>query len=87
MINIEENENNINDYFTIYLSGETRSLKKNYIEENGNTPPKVKIVINYNLYDFFCLFKGCVRLEGIKFIKIRKKLNLLNSKKKHESNV
>ena len=76
MINIEEKENNINDFFTIYLSenGETRTIKKNYIEENGNTPPKVKIVINYNLYDFCCLFKGCVRLEGIKFIKIRKKI-------------
>ena len=76
LINIEENENNLNDYFTIYLSenGETRTIKKNYIEENGNTPKKVKIVINYNLYDFCCLFKGCVRLEGIKFIKIRKKI-------------
>ena len=76
LINIEENENNINDYFIIYLSenGETRAIKKNYIEENGKTPPKVKIVINYNLYDFCCLFKGCVRLEGIKFIKIRKKI-------------
>ena len=76
LINIDEKENNINDYFTIYLSenGETRTIKKNYIEENGNTPPKVKIVINYNLYDFCCLFKGCVRLEGIKFIKIRKKI-------------
>ena len=51
-----------------------KKIKLINIEENGNTPPKVKIVINYNLYDFCCLFKGCVRLEGIKFIKIRKKI-------------
>ena len=46
------------------------------MEENGNTPPKVKIIINYNVYDFNCLFKGCVRLEKVKFIKIRKKLKI-----------
>ena len=48
----------------MYLSenGETRTIKKNYIEEKGNTPPRVKIIINFNLYDFCCLFKGCVRL-------------------------
>ena len=76
LINIDEKENSLNDYFTIYLSenGETKIIKKNYIEENGNTPPKVKIIINYNVYDFNCLFKGCVRLETIKFIKIRKKI-------------
>ena len=76
MINIDEKENSLNDYFTIYLSenGETKIIKKNYIEENGNTPPKVKIIINYNVYEFNCLFKGCVRLETIKFIKIRKKI-------------
>ena len=73
LINIDEKENNINDYFTIYLSenGETRTIKK-----NGNTPPKVKIVINYNLYNFCCLFRGCFRLEGIKFIKIGKNLKI-----------
>ena len=76
LINIDEKENSLNDYFTIYLSenGETKIIKKNYIEENGNTPPKVKIIINYNVYEFNCLFKGCVRLETIKFIKIRKKI-------------
>ena len=42
------------------------------MEENGNTPKKVKIIINYNLYDFNLLLKGCILLEKMKFIKILK---------------
>ena len=42
LINIEEKENNINDYFTIYLSenGETRTIKKIILKKMEIHPQK-----------------------------------------------
>ena len=55
-------------YFHIYFDDNKEEIKRNYLI-HGNNVTKIKIIIDYQIISFRALFKECILIESIKFIK------------------
>ena len=67
-INYIGDENN----YHIFFNDEINERKKNYISKRDNVK-KIKIILDYEVKSFKELFRDCITIEKINFIKFRRK--------------
>ena len=62
--------NNLNEedekYYHIYFNNDEREIKRSYLKSNESIE-KIKIIIDYTIESFSCLFKDCECIESIEF--------------------
>ena len=71
--NIFINQFEKESYYHIYINDNKEELKRNYLVRNDKAK-KIKVILDGEIKSFSKLFKNCVDIQKITFIKFNRKI-------------